>query len=97
MMCQDHLAILRAAAPELRQRFGVDRIGLFGSVARDAATSESDADVVVSFAAGEAPGLGVFALEKRLEELLGRPTRIAALARMNPVVRAAVERDLVYA
>lgn len=36
------LAVLRAAAPELRSRYGVVGAPLFGSVARDDADDKSD-------------------------------------------------------
>ncbi|MEQ1618868.1 MAG: nucleotidyltransferase family protein [Terricaulis sp.] len=91
------LARLHEALPDLRRRYGVVRLGLFGSVARGEAAPESDVDLVAEFAPGEAPGLAFFDLEAELSALLGRPARIAGLARMNKVVRASVERDLVYA
>jgi predicted nucleotidyltransferase len=40
--------------PELQARFGVTRLALFGSTARDTATSGSDVDVLVAF---DGPGL----------------------------------------
>jgi predicted nucleotidyltransferase len=91
------LAILKVAAPELRRDFGVTRIGIFGSVARDEAGPDSDIDLTAEFAPGEGPGLRLFDLEARLSELLGRPAFIAGLDRMNAYIRAMVERDLVYA
>jgi len=92
------LAILRTAAPELRARFGVSRLGLFGSVARDEAGPDSDVDLVAEFDVGATlSAFGLLELEARLSELLGRPARIAALSRMNKVLRASVDRDLVYA
>ena len=96
MTRNEALAILKAAAPELRRDYGVARIGLFGSVARDEASPESDVDLVVEFAPGEGPGLRFFDLEERLSELLGRTAQIAGLDRMNRVLRASVQRDLVY-
>ncbi|MBI1323869.1 nucleotidyltransferase [bacterium] len=41
------LAVLRELLPELKARYGVERIGVFGSVARNEAGPESDVDVVV--------------------------------------------------
>ncbi len=41
------LAVLRQLLPELKARYGVTRIGIFGSVARNEATPGSDLDVVV--------------------------------------------------
>lgn len=41
------LAKLRHLKPELFRRYGVSRLALFGSFARDEAKAESDIDVVV--------------------------------------------------
>jgi predicted nucleotidyltransferase len=90
------LARLRAAKP-LLDGFGVARIGVFGSVARNAARADSDIDLLVEFRAGEAPGFGFFDLEEKLSSLLERPVQIASLDAMNAVVRASVLRDLAYA
>jgi len=43
------LNLLRAHKAPLTQKFGVSRLALFGSVARDSATAQSDVDVLVSF------------------------------------------------
>jgi predicted nucleotidyltransferase len=41
------LAVLRELLPDLKARYGVTRIGIFGSVARNEAAAGSDLDVVV--------------------------------------------------
>ncbi|MDX1587420.1 MAG: nucleotidyltransferase domain-containing protein [Oleiphilaceae bacterium] len=43
------LELLSHSKPDLQARFGVTRLALFGSTARDTATSTSDIDVLVSF------------------------------------------------
>ncbi len=65
------LKILREHQDEIN-RLGVRRLVLFGSVARDEAGPDSDVDLLVEF---EHPtGLfGLFALQNRLEEILGCP------------------------
>ncbi|HEX67802.1 MAG TPA: nucleotidyltransferase, partial [bacterium] len=45
--------ILRENKEKLK-RFGVKKIGVFGSVARDEATEKSDIDIVVEFEKGKA-------------------------------------------
>jgi hypothetical protein len=44
------IARLRAALPDLRRRWPIRSLALFGSVVRDEATAESDLDVLVEFA-----------------------------------------------
>ena len=43
------LEILTRSKPTLAQRFGVTRLALFGSTARDLARIESDIDILVAF------------------------------------------------
>ena len=43
------LELLSLSKPELQARFGVTRLALFGSTARDNATSVSDVDILVTF------------------------------------------------
>jgi predicted nucleotidyltransferase len=61
---------LKANLPDLRKRYGVKRIGLFGSALTDRFTDCSDIDLIVEF---ERPlGYAFFDLVEHLEELLGR-------------------------
>jgi len=45
----DVLRKLRAERENLRERYGIESLALFGSVARDEAGPDSDVDVVVEF------------------------------------------------
>ena len=49
MKREDVLQKLREEQSRLRERFGVARLALFGSVARDEAGPESDVDLLVEF------------------------------------------------
>jgi predicted nucleotidyltransferase len=64
------LDLLRKSKPELVQRFGVRRLALFGSIARDNARPESDVDVLVEFD-GPANSARYFGLQFHLEDLFG--------------------------
>ncbi len=87
------LAILAAHREELAA-FGLRRLALFGSVARDEAGSDSDVDVLVEFE-GE-PTFKKFAgLCDRLEEWLRRPVDLATPNMIRPFMRETVEKDAV--
>lgn len=66
--------ILAGAKPELQRRFGVTRLALFGSTARNEAHSDSDVDVLVAFD-GPASAGRYFGVQFYLEDLLGLPRR----------------------
>lgn len=90
------LRLLRSHQSEWRQRYRLQRIGLFGSTARNEATASSDVDVWV-----ELDPLTPFAtvhLKQELEALLQRPVDLVRLReRMNPALRQAILREGVSA
>ena len=86
------IALLKSALPELRQRFGVLRLVLFGSVARDEAAAGSDVDVLVEFG-GATSFYGYFGVKERLQELLGTHVDLATPAMLKPRLKDEVERD----
>ncbi len=61
--------ILKEHKEDLKRKYGVTEIAVFGSVVRDAQTDKSDVDILVEF--DETPDLLTFIeLERYLEELL---------------------------
>ena len=66
----EYLRILREHLPELRERYGVASLGIFGSYVRGEQQANSDLDVLVEYA--RATDLFDFvALKLALSELLG--------------------------
>ena len=89
-------AILRKHKEELRERFGVRSIAIFGSYARGEESELSDVDILVEF---ERPvGWEIVDLRDYLEELLGLPvdliTKNAAMGRKG--LWEHIKGDLVY-
>ena len=62
----DTLALLSRHKPELQRKFGVVRLALFGSRAREQAREDSDADVLVAFD-GPAHSVRYFGMQFYLE------------------------------
>jgi predicted nucleotidyltransferase len=56
MLLHGAMAILKAAMPELRERYAVKNLAIFGSVARNEAGPDSDIDLLVEFEPGRAGG-----------------------------------------
>jgi predicted nucleotidyltransferase len=92
---QAYLNLLRECKQEYAEKYGVTRMGIFGSVARGEQTENSDVDIYI-----EAPPMGLFALSGlnlTLEELLGVPVDIVRMHRnMNPKFKERIERDIIY-
>jgi len=64
------MKILRQHLPELKEKYSVNYLGVFGSYIRGEQTEDSDLDILVQF--DKKPGLFKYIeLEDHLSELLG--------------------------
>jgi len=87
------LAILSAHRDDLRLRYGVKSIAVFGSVARDEAGPESDVDLLVEF---DRPiGLRFFDLIDHLEKLLSCGVDLGTPQSLKPRIRDRVLAEAV--
>src|SRR5271163_4583703 len=85
---------LRAALPDLRRRWPIRSLALFGSVVRDEATAESDLDVLVEF--DHPIDLFAFlALEEELADLAGRRVDLVSRAALKPHLGQRILAELV--
>ncbi|HSQ73826.1 MAG TPA: nucleotidyltransferase family protein [Rubrivivax sp.] len=88
------LQLLTEHKPVLAQRFGVQRLALFGSVARNAAGPGSDIDVLVDFG-GPATPEAYFGVQFYLEDLLHCPVDLVTERALRSQIRPNVERDAI--
>jgi len=86
--------LLAARRDDMARRFGVSRLSLFGSAARDELRNDSDIDVLVEFS-GPASFDAYFGLKDYLQDLTGRPVDLVTSRGLKPRARAEVERELV--
>ena len=86
------IEILQAHEEELRQ-FGVKKISLFGSVARESAGSRSDVDMVVEFS--QITYRRFVALKSFLQSILGREVDLLTPAAVQGRLKDEIEKDLV--
>ena len=68
--CDEILTTLRRELPYLRDRYGVMRLALYGSYAKDTSTTSSDIDILVQLS--KPLGLDFIRLAYDLEDILGR-------------------------
>ena len=95
MRREEILRILASFRESKRDEFGIVRIGVFGSVARDEMADDSDVDVVVEIARPDL--LTLVGIKQELEELLHLPVDVVRYRdRMNPFLKERIEQEAVY-
>ncbi len=93
---QKELARLNLHLPELRKKYHVQTLGIFGSVARGEARRNSDIDILVEFSRP----IGFFAfieLEHRLSKILGKKVDLVSKPALKPIARQSILHEVVYA
>ncbi|HUT28669.1 MAG TPA: nucleotidyltransferase family protein [Sedimentisphaerales bacterium] len=91
---QGVLTKLSEHADEIRKRFSVKAISIFGSIVRDEAGDDSDVDVLVTFE-HKATFDGFMDLKFYLEELLGRRVDLVTENALRPRMRRAIQEELI--
>jgi uncharacterized protein len=77
------ISILRAALPDLKQRWPIHSLALFGSMARGDANEKSDVDLLVEFDE-PIPFSIYFSLEQELERLTERHVDLVTRRALKP-------------
>lgn len=89
------LEILRRSKSGLEERYGITRMGIFGSVARDQSSSDSDIDIVVQMVSPN-----IFTLvhvKEELEAALHEQVDIIHYRdRMNSFLKNRIDQEAIY-
>jgi len=95
MKKREILDFLRQNKKALREKYGVTKIGLFGSVARDESDETSDIDIVVEL---ESPNRfrSFFNLKYHLEKAFGKEVDLGVESSLKPIVKERVKREIIY-
>ena len=91
----DYITLLRQYAKAKAEVYGIMKIGIFGSVARNEQTEDSDVDICVEISK---PDLFTMVhIKDELQELFERPVDIVRLrSNMNPILFLQIQRDGIY-
>lgn len=89
------LALLREHAAEIERRTGIRPVALFGSVARDEATADSDVDVLVEYTSEPRWEERMRAVDY-LEVLLDAQVHMMSWSELRAPYRPYVEPDLLH-
>lgn len=89
------LDILKAHKQELKDKFGIQKLALFGSYAKDEERENSDIDLVVI----EMTKKNAFILisaKKFLSKSLNKDVDLGLLDSMRPFIRSRIQEELIY-
>ena len=89
------LDALRKVHAELRSRYPIRRLALFGSWARGDARQDSDVDVLVDV--DPSVGLRFVQLAEEIERALGRPADVVSRRAIGPSLWKQIEPELIDA
>jgi len=83
---EEILAVLREEMPALRERYGVQSLGVFGSYIRGDAGPESDLDILVEFDETPLTLIQFVELENHLSDLLGVKVDLVEKSALKPAI-----------
>ena len=91
----DYITLLRQYAKAKAEVYGIMKIGIFGSVARNEQTEDSDVDIAVETSTSDY--FVLYDLKENLEEALNAKVDLVRLrANMNTHLKNRISRDAVY-
>jgi len=89
------LDYLTAHKDRFKKLYNLNKIGVFGSYARDEATPQSDIDIVVDL--DKSTMFGLVAIKNDIEEYFKTHVDIVQIRdRMNSLLRERIEKEAIY-
>jgi predicted nucleotidyltransferase len=89
------LEFLSTNRQELKERFGVKKIGLFGSYAREEATPKSDIDIAVEIESSNS-FRSFFSLLRFLEDGLNAKIDLGIENSIKPLAKERIMKEIIY-
>ena len=94
-MTQEYIVnFLREHKALLSNRFHIEKIGLFGSYARNEASDQSDIDLVIQTSYKNFRNR--HALTKFLEEKFRKPVDLGYFDTLHPFIRKEIEKEVIF-
>ena len=93
----DALALLREHDPEIKKRFGVGKIGIFGSFGRGEVRLDRDVDVLITFRKDGETFNNYMGCKFYLEDLFGRKVDLVMKGAIKKRLKPYILGEVVYA
>ncbi|HHG75012.1 MAG TPA: nucleotidyltransferase [Persephonella sp.] len=95
MNLQEIKQTLKERMPEIREKFGVKNLYIFGSYVRGEQTPESDIDILVEFEKGKKTFDNYMDLKFYLEDLLGKKVDLVIKESVKPKLKKYIYEEAV--
>ncbi len=89
------LTFLATHKKEMEEKFGLVKIGLFGSYARDEQTQESDIDLAVEIESSN-KFRSFFSMKQYLENHLQHKVDLGIESTLKPVAKKYIQKEIIY-
>ena len=90
------LDYLRENKDFFRKHFGITRIGLFGSYAREEENSDSDIDIIIEMERGKKNIHNFLQFKRYLEQELNHSVDVGLLSALKPAVKKQILDEIIY-
>lgn len=89
------IELLSSNQATIRQ-FGISKIGLFGSFARNEQSDQSDIDLIVEFEKGMKSYSSFFSLSEYLEKLFNNKVDLLTDKGLSPHLKSSIYKETIY-
>jgi predicted nucleotidyltransferase len=90
------LEFLRDHKQEFHNQYGVERIGVFGSILRDELRDDSDIDIAIEMDSSRKSLRNFLAFKRELEQAFNRPVDLGIESTLKTAIKESVSRDIRY-
>jgi len=90
------LDFLSSHKDELAQKYGVTKIGLFGSYARDEQREDSDIDIAVEMSNEKKSLRTFFGLKNEMELAFGKKIDLGIESTLKPIAKEYILKEIIY-
>lgn len=90
------LEFLKAHKQEFYDQYGVESIGVFGSIVRDELREDSDIDIAIEMVASRKSLRNFLAFKRQLESTFNRSVDLGIESTLKPAVKESIARDIFY-
>ncbi len=96
MRKEEILDYLKANKDEFYKKFGVVKIGLFGSYSKDMQREDSDIDLAIEMDKDKKNLRNFFGFKRELENFFGKKVDLGIEKSLKPIVKERIKREILY-